>query len=134
VAEPARVAVTDSSPIIALCAMGQLRLLVASVSFEPSPVARPAETSPLHPGERSAIAIALRYQQATVLLDEARARKTAARLGLHVVGTVGLIVEAKRRGLVDAAGPLLAALLDAGFRLRADLVARVLAALGEPPL
>lgn len=51
----------------------------------------------------------------TALLDDGAARKVASRLGVPVLGTIGILVEAVRQGLVsgpDAAGRLVAA----GFR------------------
>jgi predicted nucleic acid-binding protein len=65
----------------------------------------------LHPGERDAIALALRIRADLLLMDD-RARIAAARkLGLAATGTLGLLAVACEHGLV--------ALDDAFVRLRA---------------
>jgi hypothetical protein len=86
----------------------------------------------LDDGEASTIRAALVHgHQALVILDELSARKAARRLGLRCTGTAGVIVEARRAGLVTAALPLFKRLTESGFHLSAGLVAAVLAELGE---
>lgn len=53
-------------------------------------------------GEAEAIALAVEVQADLVLIDERRARAVATRLGLNVVGVLGLLVEAKHKALVKA--------------------------------
>lgn len=48
-------------------------------------------------GECEAIALALKHQ-ALLLIDEVHARTVAKRLGLHTVGSLGILVEAYRKG------------------------------------
>ncbi len=90
--------------------------------------------SALDAGERETIAVALQETGCIVLLDDLTARKEAARRGIEVKGTLGLIAEAKRRGLVPSARPLLTALIANGFRLAPKIANAILASLGEPPL
>jgi len=86
----------------------------------------------LDDGEASTIRAGLAHGPgALVILDELSARKAARRLGLHCTGTAGVIVEAKRARLVTAARPLFKRLEECGFYLSPDLVAAVLAELGE---
>jgi predicted nucleic acid-binding protein len=68
-----------------------------------------------------------------VILDDRPARLLALRLGLPVVGTVGILVRAKRTGLIPAVRPLLTRLLDVGFRLSPTIRDRVLTDAGEGP-
>lgn len=83
-------------------------------------------------GEAEAIALGLELSADLVLMDERLGRRTAQRLGLRVVGVMGILVEGKRRGRVPAIRPLLERLRDvAGFRVGPALVARVLADEGE---
>jgi predicted nucleic acid-binding protein len=84
-------------------------------------------------GERSAIAIALEHPGAWLLVDELRARKIAGRLGLDVRGTLAVLVEAKRRGLVPAIGPLIERLSANGMWLGPALIAAALRTAGELP-
>lgn len=104
---------------------GQLRV-VADLTELPALVA----AAQLDAGERFAIALAL-AQGAAVLLDEKRGRAVAAELGLHVLGTLGLLVRARDAGMVEKVRPLAEALLQSGYFLARPLVERMLAAIGE---
>jgi uncharacterized protein len=59
------------------------------------------------PGEAEAIALAEELQADVVLIDELAGRDVAIRSGLTVVGTLGVLLEAKRFGLCTAVKPLL---------------------------
>jgi predicted nucleic acid-binding protein len=69
------------------------------------------------PRRAAAIALALENRADLVLLDERKGRKVARRLGLSVRGTLGVLVEAKKRGHVALVGPVLDRLVRAGFRV-----------------
>jgi predicted nucleic acid-binding protein len=68
-------------------------------------------------GEAEVIAIALELESAVVLIDERAARTYALSQGLRVLGTVGVVLHAKRRGLIERAPPLLDDLRARGFWL-----------------
>jgi predicted nucleic acid-binding protein len=83
-------------------------------------------------GEAEAIALAVEVQADVVLLDERRARRVATRLGLNVVGVLGVLVEAKHQALIPHLKPLLDDLITrAGFWVSPQLYERVLQAVGE---
>jgi hypothetical protein len=72
----------------------------------------------LDPGEAETIALAEECRPPFVLMDEQEGRRTAQRLGLKTVGVVGVLIEAKARGLIAEVGPLLERLRqEAGFYL-----------------
>lgn len=80
----------------------------------------------LDPGEAEAIACALEGQASLLLIDERRGRSVAKQLGLSVIGLVGVLLLAKRRGLVAQICPLLEGLRQhAGFWMSDALYARV---------
>ena len=56
-------------------------------------------------GEAQAIALAQTTADCTILLDDARARKIAQRLGIKQIGTIGLLLRAKRQGLIEQIRP-----------------------------
>jgi predicted nucleic acid-binding protein len=86
--------------------------------------------SHLDAGEAQAICLA-RDLQAVLLMDERRGRKTASLLALAHIGTCGLLVSAKRAGLIEAVSPLLDRLLATGYFLSPVLVSDTLRVAGE---
>jgi predicted nucleic acid-binding protein len=82
-------------------------------------------------GEAQAIALALEAPGIEVILDDKKARRIARQLGLRVIGTVGILLRAKRRGLVPAIRPFLQAIQAAGFRLSPSLYNEALRIAGE---
>jgi predicted nucleic acid-binding protein len=68
----------------------------------------------LHAGEREAIVLA-QALQAPLLIDEQRGRNVAMARGLVVIGALRVLADAKRRGVIDRAKPLVDALLAAGY-------------------
>ncbi len=66
-------------------------------------------------GETEVLALALESANAEVLLDDALARRVARMLGLPCRGTLGLLLDAKKAGLVAAVGPILDRLTSLGF-------------------
>lgn len=55
----------------------------------------------LHQGESEAIALAIDRGADGIILDDKQARETAARLGLRVIGTLGILMLAKEKGYID---------------------------------
>ena len=64
----------------------------------------------LHAGESAAIVLALQVAGSFLIIDEVDGRKAATRLGLRVVGTVGVLLRAKEQQLVERVEPYLQAL------------------------
>lgn len=82
-------------------------------------------------GEAEAIALAQELAADLLLIDEHMGRVIAARLGIRIIGLLGVMVEAKHRGLIREVKPLVDALINLGFRIGEDLYERVLQAAGE---
>ena len=95
----------------------------------PAPELLPLVTD-LGPGERSALAVAL-TRKLTVILDDALARRHAAVLGVRCTGTLGVLLRAKREGLLPAVRPVLERLEALQFRLDDGTRASVLDLAGE---
>lgn len=86
----------------------------------------------LGPGEAQSIALAREHQGWALLMDEHAGRGVARDLGLDVIGTVGLLLRAKRVEQIRALRPALNRLReDAGFWLSDGLYDRVLRIAGE---
>jgi predicted nucleic acid-binding protein len=82
-------------------------------------------------GEAEAIALAQREPSAVLLMDDLRARKLAGRLGLRRLGTVALLGQAKREGLIPELKPALALLVANGIFIRQELIDAALKEAGE---
>ncbi|MCK6513020.1 DUF3368 domain-containing protein [Myxococcota bacterium] len=55
-------------------------------------------------------------------MDERRGRQVAKRCNLNVIGVLGILIEAKHKGFVPLAKPLLDELVQrSGFRLSSEL-------------
>ncbi|WP_020539041.1 DUF3368 domain-containing protein [Lewinella cohaerens] len=82
-------------------------------------------------GEASAIALALKNPGSRIILDERKGRKVAKRLGLKVIGTLGLIVRAKQKGIIPSGKEVLSKLENHGFWLSERMKKNLLEKLGE---
>lgn len=91
-----------------------------------------ALSNELDTGEAEAIALAVEIQADQVLIDERRGRLVGARLKLRYTGILGILVEAKSKGLIAEVKPLLDALLNqAGFWIAESLYNSVLRLVDE---
>jgi predicted nucleic acid-binding protein len=74
-------------------------------------------------GESAVIRVAVQLGAPLALLDERRARRIAAQVyGLAVKGTAGLLVTARRAGLIAKIRPLLEGMTRQGYYLSARLI------------
>ena len=85
----------------------------------------------LGPGETEVLMLALEASDPIVVLDDALARRLAETLKLRLTGTVGLLLDAKRAGLIETVGPCLDRLQALRFRLSAQTRVAVLRLAGE---
>lgn len=86
----------------------------------------------LDPGESEAIALAKEMKSDLILLDERDARKIAKSLSLNVLGTVGLLIQAKRVGKIMSLKEMLDRLINEGqFRISDSLYNLALRTVGE---
>ena len=81
-------------------------------------------------GEAEAIQLA-RELQATIIIDERRGRRIAKSLGLKVRGTLGILLELKRKGSIDSVKPFIDRMFERGYYLSEELVTTVLRIAGE---
>ena len=76
----------------------------------------------LDDGEAEVFALAAEHDARLILLDEKKGRRKAKEIGLPVKGIVGVLLEAKEKGLIDAIKPLLMQLRDNGIHLSEWLI------------
>ncbi|MBR8829935.1 MAG: hypothetical protein N5P05_000523 [Chroococcopsis gigantea SAG 12.99] len=81
----------------------------------------------LDAGEANAIALALELRADDLLIDERLGRREAVRLGIPIIGILGILLVAKQRNLIPQVQPVMNSLIDqAGFRVSPGLYQRVL--------
>ena len=152
----ANLVVSNSSPIIALAELQRLELLrdlfgelavpstvvieTASVTPLPAWVHEVKLTQPLAPrvliaglgpGESEAVSLALETSPPWLILDDRPARRLASALGLSIIGTLGILLAAKRKGLLPALKQVLDDLMQTGFFVALALYRQVLSDAGE---
>lgn len=81
-------------------------------------------------GEAEAIALAYEYQ-GVLIVDDLQARKVAQRLGLQITGTVGILIIAKKKGIIDSVKGAIDSLESVGFYVGASLKEQALKMAGE---
>jgi uncharacterized protein len=160
------IVVADTTPLLYLSRIGQLKLLrvlyqqivVPETVWREAVIARPGEVGveslrdaawivitdqaeragvehsleeALDAGEAAAITLAQLLGATVLLIDERKGRAAARELGLKVRGTLGVLVEARRAGLVPSLAAMLDALRTQGFRVAPALVSEALRQVGE---
>ena len=124
--EVTRKPTADETPRLVAAAKASLMRIVADPKSIPDALLRTS----IDAGERNAIALAIEMN-ATLLIDDRRARRVAIELGRPVIGTLALLLRAREEGIVPALRPLMECLQASGYYMPVDLVAGILESLGE---
>jgi uncharacterized protein len=86
----------------------------------------------LNAGEAEAIVLAKEISADRLLIDERKGRRLAQAEGVRVIGLVGVVLLAKRKGLIPNARELIERLVnEAGVYLDPELINSALQTLGE---
>jgi predicted nucleic acid-binding protein len=85
----------------------------------------------LDAGESEAIVLAQELGASLVLIDDGVARRKTQRLGLRVVGTLGVLLMCKEAGLIAQVQPVLEQLRQTDFRMSLRVYREVLLKAGE---
>jgi predicted nucleic acid-binding protein len=95
------------------------------------PVSSMIEAWSLGAGESQVLAMSERETRAVALLDDNAARQCALSMHIEVVGTLAIVLTAKRRGWIPAARPVIEDLVARRMYVSADLIAAALREVGE---
>ena len=82
-------------------------------------------------GEASAIVLALELKHSLLILDDKKGRQLAQNLEIEITGTLGVLLLAKRNGIIPAIKPLLEQLMAIDYRISPKIVSGVLRRAGE---
>ena len=84
-------------------------------------------------GDASALTLAFETQGCTVILDDLKARKTAAKMNIRVTGTIGVIVKAKTENKIPSAKAVFEKILETDFRISDRILNEAIKLAGEQP-
>ena len=82
-------------------------------------------------GEASVIALALQESDCSVILDDKLARQVATSQSVKLTGTLGVLLLAKEKRLIDKIEPIIGRLRMCGFFCDTSVEVRVLRLAGE---
>lgn len=98
---------------------------------DPGPPDPRLRAFPLDLGEESVLTWALAHEGSEALIDDGAARRCARALGIPHRGCRGLVLEAKRQGVIAEARPVVERLLTVGLRLNERVMNQALGSVGE---
>ena len=85
----------------------------------------------LDKGEASSIALALEIDDSMLIIDEIKGRRIAQSFDIDIIGTIGIILLADKKGLIsDVIGTILR-LVNKGFRLSDKLINKIIEKYGQ---
>ena len=105
----------------------------AGLLARPSPNIEDADLTPfptLGAGESAAIRLAMQYK-CPVLMDEKRGRAVARAQNVEVIGTLGILLTARKQGRIDQVKPMLERMAQMNYFVSPALYAAAIRESGE---
>lgn len=96
-----------------------------------TPITYPSILLELDKGEKHTLDMAVKYNANWVVIDEKIGRNLAEYLGLHVTGTLGILLKAKQQAWLPSFRDSVRAMQDKGIRYHAGLVDKLAVGVGE---
>jgi predicted nucleic acid-binding protein len=94
-------------------------------------LARDAFSVSLHSGEVEAMLLTRQLGADLLIIDDGLARKYAKRLNITITGTVGVILQAKNKGIIPRVKPILDDIISNGFFLSEQVRREILIVANE---
>ena len=83
-------------------------------------------TDELNLGLGEAETIAYAYEQGMeAVIDDAKARKVAQKLSVKLTGTIGILIKAEKKGVIESSYQVVLKLKETGFRVSDDIVGKL---------
>jgi len=82
-------------------------------------------------GEASSIALALDTKNSTLIIDEVKGRKIAKSFNLDIIGTIGILLLADKKGLITDVLSTILKMVNRGFRLSDTLLDKLIDKYGK---
>ena len=82
-------------------------------------------------GEASSIALSLEIEDSILIIDERKGRKIASSLNIKIIGTIGVLILAHKKGLIKDLITVILKLVNSGFRLSDNLLNRIIEQFGK---
>ncbi len=148
------VIIADTSVLIALTNINELEILqkvYKTIAITPEVLNEFGETIPkwikveevkdrkkidilkleLDKGEASSLALAIEKNNCLLIIDERKGRKIAKRIGLNIIGLLGVLIKAKEQNIFSEIKPILEKLEKVDFRISQELKSRILKRIAE---
>ncbi|MCD4788958.1 MAG: DUF3368 domain-containing protein [Bacteroidales bacterium] len=77
-------------------------------------------------GEASSIALATEIKNTLLIIDERKGRKIARTFNLEIIGTLGLLIKAKEKGVISNLKDIVIDLKKSGFRVSNSILNEIL--------
>ena len=90
-----------------------------------------SENFDLDKGEASLINNVMNYENSLIIIDDAKARRVAKKLNLNFIGTIGVIITAKKLHHINKVKPMLIKIKETNFRLSSEVFDAALLLAGE---
>ena len=82
-------------------------------------------------GEASAIALALEINDSVLIIDEKKGRKLAKQLDIHIIGTLKILLIAKKKEIIPSIKNIIEQLEKNNFRFSQSIINEILNDAGE---
>lgn len=80
----------------------------------------------IDPGEATSIALAAELKESLLIIGDLKERKVATELGIHITGSLGVLLTAKNKGAIDSVKPIIEKRKETNFRMSDYLIEKVL--------
>jgi len=82
-------------------------------------------------GEASSITLALEFAESLLIIDERKGRRIAEEMKIDIIGSLGVLIKAKEKGVINSVREVLNLIDKTNFRISELIKERVLKEAGE---